>query len=295
MLGQFNQKIAGSFLIGVGLVAGAYIYSRLELGGLPQQATVSTAVPARVPIETTDTDANGIEDWRDQFVTTASVVTNTASSSYELPTTVTGQLSIQLLESFVRSKYDGPFAGTKEEAIGDTVETLVEETNQTLFGTSDVSIITNYTENDIKNYANAMASAIVSNNVSGLSNELDILHDMLSNQKSEKIEELRLISAVYKNTLEDSLAIPVPSIFLKEHLDLLNSYKALHEDIEAMTLSLSDPMVALVRIKRYQDDALGLRLSGENMYTALQPYTGLFSENDPAVFFANFSTTNQRI
>jgi hypothetical protein len=295
MLGQFNQKIVGSFLVGIALVAGAFTYSRLGLTPLPQPASIGSTVPARIPIEITDKDQNGIEDWRDTFVTTEAVITSVATSSYELPTTVTGQLSIQFLENYIRSKYNGPFAGTKEEVIEGTVDSLTEQTAQKLLGTSDVTIMDTYTEADIKNYANAMANAILKNNVSGTANELDILNDILSNKRNDRIEELRTISNIYKNTMEDSLNTPVPALFLKEHLDLINSYSAIHQDIEGMILSVSDPMVALVRIKRYQDDALGLKLSGENMYTALQPYTALFTENDSAVFFANFSSANQRI
>ncbi len=92
---------------------------------------------------------------------------------------------------------------------------------------------------------------------------------------------------------DGALAIPVPRPLLKEHLDLINTYEAVYQDIEAMTLSLEDPVVALLRIRRYAEDALGLRLALENMYDALSPYANQFSPTDSAQIFSLFDTINQ--
>lgn len=91
---------------------------------------------------------------------------------------------------------------------------------------------------------------------------------------------------------DESLLVPVPKLFLKQHLDLINTYEAIYKDIYAMTLSLEDPAVALLRIKRYEDDALGFSLALQNMYDALEPHAGLFTANDPALLFANFNQSN---
>lgn len=91
---------------------------------------------------------------------------------------------------------------------------------------------------------------------------------------------------------DESLLVPVPRVFLKQHLDLINTYEAMYQDISAMALSVEDPAVALLRIKRYREDALGLGLALQNMYDALEPHAGLFSANDPAVLFANFNSDN---
>lgn len=57
-----------------------------------------------------------------------------------------------------------------------------------------------------------------------------------------------------------------------------------------MALSAEDPALALIRIKRYQDDALGLRIALENMYLLLEPYASLVKPNDPALLFVVFSS-----
>lgn len=88
---------------------------------------------------------------------------------------------------------------------------------------------------------------------------------------------------------DESLLVPVPKLLLKQHLDLINTYEAVYKDIYAMTYSLEDPAVALMRIKRYEDDVLGLGVALQNMYDSLQPYAGLFSVSDPALLFASFN------
>jgi hypothetical protein len=56
-----------------------------------------------------------------------------------------------------------------------------------------------------------------------------------------------------------------------------------------MTITLNDPAFALMRLKRYEDDADGLRFALENMYSAFVPYASLVGPNDPALLFAIFS------
>jgi hypothetical protein len=296
MIGHVNRKIVGAFVVGVGFVSIAYIYNNLSLSQISHPAAVNRAtVPTRTAITVTDKDSNGVEDWRDTFATTKAVIADTGSTTYEYPTTVTGQLSIQFLEDFIRSKYAGPFAPNKEQIVERTVDSLSEATKQKLFDTRDVIIMDRWTSEDVKTYANAMATALDVNNLDGSDTEMDILNDVLNNGKTERLPELKALADMYRNILEDSKAIPVPAPLLKQHLDLLNSYSALEGDISAMSVVNDDPMIAFVRFKRYTDDATALRLSGENMYNALQPYAGQFTESDPAIIFSAFSASNQRI
>jgi hypothetical protein len=292
MFGQINQKILGSFLVGFALVAGAFTYSGLKISPLSQPALVlDSAAAPRTAIAVTDKDENGIEDWRDTFVTTATFI-DIPANTYATPTTTTGQTSIRFLEDIIRSKYYGPLGKTKEQVLESTVDSLAQATQQELYDTYDVTSLDSWTDEDIKNYANAMANAVLTNNVAGVDQEINIMNDALNNGKIERLKELEVIATIYSNTIDDSLAIPVPSLFLKQHLDLINSYRAVQEDIAAMALTESDPMVSFMRFKRYQDDTLGLRMSLENMNSALTPYSALFGSSDSAAFFSIFSQIN---
>ncbi|MEY2665388.1 MAG: hypothetical protein RLZZ480_493 [Candidatus Parcubacteria bacterium] len=295
MFGRVNQKILGAFLAGTAMVAGAYIYSTLKINKLSQPAAAIEATPpARVAIPVSDKDSNGVEDWRDTFFTTKAVINDTSTSTYEFPTTVTGKLSIQLLQDFINSKYYAPIAKNKEQVLEDTIDTLNKETAQKLFDTRDVTIMGTWNDGDIKNFANAIGSTARNNSSIQSDHELNIARDALVNGKTERLKELEPIVKAYKNIVNDSLATPVPSIFLKEHLDLINSYSAIQEDIAALAIVETDPMVTFMRFKRYQEDAMALNISLQNMYSALAPYSQLFTADDPAIFFATFNPNNSR-
>lgn len=124
--------------------------------------------------------------------------------------------------------------------------------------------------------------------------ELDILYEYTRTNDPALLEEIADIATAYRNYREDTLKIPVPALLAKEHLDLINSYHALHGDISALATYEVDPAVALLRLKRYQDDVLGLRLSFENMYRAIEPYASVFQPNDSAMLLVQFSPDLQR-
>lgn len=296
MLPNLNQKVVGSIVIGVALVAGAYTLSNFGQPPIDMPAAAITAqAPLRTPITITDEDDNGIEDWRDQLLPPEAATIDVSTSTVEaLPQTITGQMSINLIEGFVRSKIQGPFGSSQEELVEAAVSDLTSKTEQPLFDTKDIILMTTWNEDDIRNYANAMALAIQNNSIEGIDQELNVLYDIMVNGKTERNDELVVIAGIYKDILNDSLNIPVPSILLKQHLDLLNSYNALHMDVDAMSQTSTDPALSFMRFKRYLDDAEGLRLSLENMFTALTPYQSVFSSNDSALLFNNFNPNLNR-
>ena len=294
MFGGANQKIMGACIIGLALIAGAYTVVNFgKRAPLPAALAVSQA-PNRVAVSVKDRDNNGIEDWRDSFLTAAPVVLNdAATSTYALPTTITGMLSINMFQAIVRAKSAGPFGKSQAEVIKSSVDTITEQTRDTLYGIRDVTIIQQWTEADVKNYANVMAGIIINTNVTPKENEIDILNDIVTGGESGRMGELVEIANGYTSILDQSLHVPVPATFIKQHLDLINTYSAVQKDVLAMTKHAEDPALTLVRLKRYQDDALGLKLALENMNDSLLPYAKLFSKSDPALFFSEFDPGNQ--
>lgn len=299
MQGNVNPKIVGAAVIGFALIMGAYLFSGparpvedLQVSG--QRAAVASA-PARVAIDVTDEDGNGIEDWRDEFVTTDPIIRDQlATSTYVPPDTLTGELGINFFEDIVRARGYGPFGATDEEVIGNTVESLTQATAHDLYDTPDITILTEWTDQDIVNYANTLALTIVRNDLPELSEgELIYLNEMLTANDTSRLTELSSLAEAYKRNRDEALQIPVPAFLVKEHLDLINTFHAIHKDIDAMTLSLDDPAFALLRLKRYQDDATGLGYAMQNMFFALDDYAHFFTVEDPAGIFVLFSPDYQ--
>lgn len=290
MQGQINPKIVGATILGFALVGGAFTASNLTTPKeFPTAAAVVTAAPQRDSLTVADNNSNGIEDWRDEFVTSKPIVVDVATTSYVLPDTITGKMSVDFLENILQSKGNGPFGNTKEDIIENTVTDLTKEVERKIYDTPDISIITQYNDTDVINYANTVAATVYSNSIPGMEGELSILYDILENDNKDRIPELKKLVGVYENYRDDTLKIPVPALMVKQHLDLINTYQAIYEDISAMMLILDDPIVTLLYLKRYQDDATGLAYAFQNIYKAIEPYSDNFGKDDPAVFFGIFS------
>jgi hypothetical protein len=290
MKGQINPKITGATIVGFALIVGAYTVSNFSIDKeIPQQAAVSVAqAKARAPITVLDNDNNGIQDWRDTFITTE-LTRKPATSTYTLPDTLTGKMSIGFMEGILRSRMKGQFARSDEEVIEDTVNFLDTATTIELFDTVDVQVMTQWEDQDVVNYGNAIAGAILENNLPGLESELVILLDVMEKNNTERIVELNSLAEAYKRNREALMATPVPAFLLKEHLDLINTFHAVHKDIEAMAAAADDPMFTLLRLKRYEDDAKGLGLAFQNMLAGLTEYSDQFTADDPAMLFTLFS------
>ncbi len=294
-----NSKIVGAFLVGFAMVAGAYTVSNFGksyTGVTPAIAPIVSeqqAAPIRSAIEVTDEDGNGIEDWRDEFVTTEPIILNREETEeYTPPDTVTGQMGIDFIQDIVRARGYGEFGMSDEEVINDTISNLQYQTSHSIYDTPDVIINTTWTAEDIKTYANEMAQAILNNSTTELDHELFILRDIMNRSDKSRFDELQTIAEMYRLTKEEMLTISVPQSLVKEHLDIINTMHAVHNDIIGMTLSYDDPAYTLLRLKRYEDDVIGMRISLENLYFSLEPYASLFVAEDPALYFVQFAPVN---
>ncbi|MEY3783926.1 MAG: hypothetical protein RLZZ230_248 [Candidatus Parcubacteria bacterium] len=290
MQGQINAKVVGATIIGFALIAGAFTIKNITTPKPPVVvAEVIAAAPIRTSISITDTDSNGVEDWRDEFITAKPVRINVPSSTYILPDTLTGKMSIDLIENLVISKSSGPVGKSKEELVNLTADRLVNSVEHKIYDTADISVIDNWTEDDLRNYANTVAATILKYSLPNKDGELTILYDILVNKNSTRAPELKAILGVYNNYRDDTLKIPVPALLVKEHLDLINTYQAISEDVSAFSTILDDPVVTLLYLKRYDEDATGLGYALQNIYKGIKKYGKIFHKDDPAILFGIFS------
>jgi hypothetical protein len=295
MSGVERQKILGAGVIGLALVFGAYTLSNFGRKTDLSATVANSEASTRAAIKTADKDNNGIEDWQDAYVQTKPIMLDkSATSSYTLPTTLTGQLGISFFESYISAQNAGPFGKNQQELVSDAASDFSKQTSDRLFDTKSISVMDEWNDADIRLYANTIAGIILTGKASASVNELYTLKEIVSSGDSSRIKNITTIAKDYEMFKNESLRVPVPAIFVKQHLDLINSYQAMQTDIEAMTLAFEDPLVTLLRLKRYGDDVLGLSLSLQNMNLSLQPYGRLFAKDDPAILFSSFDPNNQK-
>ena len=292
-----NKKVTGSFLIGFALIAGSYVVSNFGKNAEPITANIYTATtpPApRIFIPIVDSDQNGVEDWREDFVSETPLIIDESTSTvpYEMPTSLTDQVGIQLFKSILEAKTMGKVGPSQTEIVQKAADQLRKTVKDVIYGPNNVTTIP-ISPTAVRTYGNTMAQIILNNNQPDSENELTILDRAVKSEDPEELKKLNPLALMYKNLRDQSIATPVPEPFLKQHLDLINTYQALYKNLSDMQLVFSDPVVALMRVKRYQDDAIGLSLALQNIYNMVLPYASVFESNDPAVLFVVFDPNYQ--
>jgi hypothetical protein len=282
--------------VGGGLVLMALVLNNLESSLSPQVAqiapvrSIDTSLPDRTFIPVVDTNSDGVEDWREEFVMQAPIelpATGTVAA-FEMPTAVTDQVGIQVFESMLMTKANAQFAQTNEAIVSKTTDKLSTLASDTLYTTRDITTIPTDPV-AIRRYANMMGQSLINNNVVGSEGELEIVYAALQTNNPAQLEQLAPLATMYQKLRDEALATPVPERFATDHLNLVNAYHAMYRNLTDFGLIFDDPLVALLRIKRYQDDATALSLILSAMYRNAAPFASLFTEEDPAMVFTAFS------
>lgn len=297
MLNHSNSKVLGAFVVGAILVGGSYLAANLKPATGTNSASLSVTTvesPLREPITVKDSNNDGIEDWQEVFVSDFSNFSASSTETYVSPDTLTGSVGVNFFQEVLSAEAYKGIGRSKEQIIEDTVTKVNSYATDKIFSVSDLTLKQDTSPESIKAYANAHAEAIINSGIPGLRNELEVIREILNGKTEPGLQELELISSVYLNTRDQVLQIPVPDILAKEHLDLINVYNALYNDITAMTKVVSDPMLTFVRMKRYQEDTNALKLALQNIYFALKPYQKDFGVADKAVLFTLFNPDLKR-
>lgn len=284
-------------LIGLGLVTGAYVITNF---GTTRTYTVVAptpvvAAPVRNYIEVKDSTGDGIEDWRAEFVTREPVVLPTPESEpipEYTPETITAAMSVQFLQNVLQTKA-GFGVQNSDQIIENTVGRVAEVVTDKLYQYREINGVANTPEN-IRYYANAVAQTLMEHNVPNYEDEITIIDRALKTNNEAEIQKLLPLENMYRNIRDDLLKLPTPQIMVKEHLDLINVFNALYAGNRDMRVVFDDPIIALMRTKRFSDDTAGLANALTATYLALEPYATLFTVDDPAVLLVTFSPNFNR-
>jgi hypothetical protein len=249
-------RIAGAFMIGGALVVSAFLMAEQKQTQQKGEILAATVVRSHIQIE--DENGDGIPDWRDSLQKTEPIMLDSATSTYEKPTTITGKFAVKFLEDMFRSKMYGAFGDSHEELIAEATESLVSESKDVLFEKEDLTLIDDASPEIVRAYGNHIASIALGAKGGG-ENEAIILQDSLRYNDPDRLRDLDPIVASYVDLVKRMLETPVPVEYTKEHLAVLNAYNAIKEDVSAMQKVYEDALYTLIRAKRYEDDALGMK------------------------------------
>lgn len=267
-----NPRIVGACIGGLTLVVTAYYFSNLGVevpldGSL---AVVSGPAPSRTYIEARDSNNDGVPDWQEALRTTEPFLIDQATSTFEVPDTITDRFAVEFFESFVRSKSAGPFGNSNEETVENAVGRLETQTREELFGPNDITSITESSQASLQAYGNEILRIATTGTVSNTTNEAVITLEAVRSQDKTKLAALDEKIVAFESYVDQMLKAPVPQGYTKEHLNLTNAYNAVLNDIRAMRSAFEDPMYTLIRLQRYQEDTEAVRVALETIFKKLE-------------------------
>ena len=286
-------RIGGAALLGGGIILGAFFVQKTHPAeALPDGAIVSEA-PERQHIATTDTDKDGVEDWKDSLSAKIFGSINTPTSSlgmqtgaeYTPPTTFTGKFAEAFFADYMEGKTSGADLKNPEELIGNALAAIESNTQSKIYTSSDITVVPNSGQ-ALHTYGNQIAQVIALDAGTG-EDVLLIVKRALEKNNPQELEALVPIKNVLRTTLEQSRTISVPVALAEEHAALLSAYAAILMDLEAMELVFTDPLYAMARTKRYEDDAAGLYLSLKGIGSALAENGIAYEKEDLGSLFSS--------
>ena len=294
MIHRLNPRIVGAGIIGVALVFGAWVLNSLQAAPISPEAALSVVTvpaPARAAIAVTDRDRDGVEDWREPLLTADPVILNTTTATYTRSDTVTERVGIALMENYFLAKSTGkPLADVNETIAKQAFDQALTTVSDTPYSNLDLIILPDDAPDTIRTYVNAVALTLENNDVPGLLHNVRAFEQAFLQQDEKAKKQLVAIAAMYQQNCIDLLALPVPSTVRSEHLSLVNTMCSMSKNLTSMVNSSEDPALALLRLKRYEEDEAALAQAMIMFSDMVKRQTFSLNANDPASMFLNFGS-----
>jgi hypothetical protein len=150
------------------------------------------------------------------------------------------------------------------------------------------------TEEQLRNYANAMGRAARENTLEGKDADpaLLIFRDALIRQDPKRLEEISIIAQSMSQTAKAFVAIPVPVDIAEHHLATVNNAMSLSTLFKHMSETYTDPLRIMIELKEYPSITANSRLAGAAIHTYLTEHGVAFTPDEPGNMFAQMSRSS---
>ncbi len=286
-------RIGGALAVGIVIILGALNVSSAKSNTLSGSVIVAAA-PERGYIESKDSDGDGVKDWEEDLgVHFTEVTPNESSSSlsgtkttYTPPTTLTGKFSEAFFKDYLNGKVKGEDFTHPENFINNAVVAVEKNTQSAKHSRLELTIIPSSFE-VVDTYGNEL-STLMSANASHVGDEIEILKSALDKHDPTLLKPLEPLMNMYTNTIAGALLMHVPDSVVDEHIAFLNACESLATDIYAMKISFDDPLYAIARVQKYNEDKKALYLSLKNISLAIKTTGVTYLSDEPGTFFYLF-------
>jgi len=222
-----------------------------------------------------DTDNDGTDDNSEilanrnpliagpnDFLDNKVVVVESTQNNFELnqPLTQTDILSRELFAGYVALKQNNQLGTVQEEQF---INNLITKNLS-----ADINSIKKYTLDDLnilqddrtevlQQYATQLNSIL--NAHTDIEYDLSIVKNALETKNQGELKKLDSNIEVYKEVQKELLRIPLPYKITAPHLEMINTFADLINDIQKMKLIWDDPLIGLTGIRGYTENEETLR------------------------------------
>lgn len=275
-----NIKVTAAIIFGLLLVGVSFIFSRESA---PTDASQSVNVlvnteAGRTFIPIGDSDGDGVPDWQETLPTKKGDDSATRSR--------TEILAAELAQLMLNTDIPGAGSHSTSSLVSNTVNSLVGEAVDRQYTSADVKVSPDNSLLALRTYGNEIAKIAIENSVlEGSEDELTILDRSFTTGDENELRKLDGIINSYSKMVDEMQKTSVPSSMVSEHLALTNVYQALEEDIRAFRRVYDDALPAMLRFRRYPQDANALYTAISNIYLKLHESGIQWNESDTASRF----------
>ncbi len=237
-----------TIIISIGIVVGgAYIINASRPSLYEKEDNLA---PSRAEID------NSI-NWTSELEKVVGVKNDTSENTDGFSNlSATEDFSRELFSIFIEKLQKGESVSDIEELTA-LIDYIIEREgfwNEKTSNDISGNIITNATENEIRNYGNEMGEVII-NNSFRVEHEIDLLHKVMAENQAYYLSELKRISKGYEAIAKDALKLNVPESALDIHLKTLNSMRVSAKTVDAFSTVQEDPLKAMIALEIYFENA----------------------------------------
>lgn len=190
-----------------------------------------------------------------------------------------------LLEKYSILKSTGIYTDETSKYLVDTLSQKMDVRQVDVYNESDVKTTADLSDESIRKYVNNIGKMILQYSAKYPGDEMEIFGTAIELENSNMLESLSVYSSAYKKLAEDLLSTSVPSIFIKDHILLLNVLSGMGSSLEKMQFSLSDPLIGIMGVGQYLNQRLKFNSFKYNIGVVLSEKGIVFSINEPGRLF----------
>jgi len=322
-----STKFVGIAIVGLALFGvSIFVFSTGDTSEAAPGTLSANTSSARENQTETDTDGDGLKDWEealwgtdphnidsdgdgardgeevglrrdptkpgpdDQIRTAQLSSGNTQSNTTAEPQTLTERLAQEFFSSYLS-------LGGAQKSLSNTeathlVDEFLTDAQQaqplTYYSKDDISVSSATSIDALRTYANAMGRIIRMHAVE-TENEAVITNNAVQQDNPEMLAQLDPIIESYEGMLADSLELPVPHNAQQIHLNILNAYARILQNIVGMQAAFTDPVKALQSVSTYQANANELLRAFQDAKNFYQNRGITFSDAEGGLLFTSIA------